>query len=202
MPCVGDTRACYDGAANTRHVGVCSDGTQTYQANATWTSCSGETLPNIEVCGNAVDENCDGSAPSCSGSFKWADRFGGAGEEYVRSVADPHDSSGDSIITGTFTSTVDFGNGSVASSNGRDIFLVRLDPDGKPRWTQYLQGKGDQFAISVTANPNTNRIYVTGYFQGKFTFNGNLIVAGGTQQDVFLATYDATTGAPISIDSL
>ena len=199
--CVGQSQPCYDGAAATRGVGACHDGTQTYQANHTWSACSGEQLPVSEVCGNAVDENCDGSAPACSATLNWADRFGGAGEEIARSAADPGDGSGDVIIGGTFTSRVDFGTGPVSAVNGRDAFVVRLDATGKPLWQQYLQGTGDQFILSVAANHATNRAYATGYFYGKFTVGATHYQALGTgsAQDIFIVTYDLTTGAPINV---
>jgi hypothetical protein len=55
----GATRACYDGPAGTSGVGPCSGGTQTCQGG-TWSACAGEVVPTGEVCGNGVDDNCNG----------------------------------------------------------------------------------------------------------------------------------------------
>jgi hypothetical protein len=55
----GATRACYDGAAGTKGVGPCSGGTQTCDGTV-WGPCVGETVPRGELCGNGVDDNCNG----------------------------------------------------------------------------------------------------------------------------------------------
>jgi hypothetical protein len=60
----GATRACYLGPANTRGVGICTDGSQTCVAGAggvgsDWGPCSGGQLPGAETC-NDVDDDCDG----------------------------------------------------------------------------------------------------------------------------------------------
>jgi hypothetical protein len=57
---VGTTRACYDGPPGTEGVGTCSGGFQTCGSDGTWGSCDGQTLPRGEVCGNGIDENCNG----------------------------------------------------------------------------------------------------------------------------------------------
>jgi hypothetical protein len=57
----GDVEGCYEGPPATRGVGLCTDGTRTCQASGAWGSCLGQTLPSTEICGNAFDENCDGS---------------------------------------------------------------------------------------------------------------------------------------------
>jgi pimeloyl-ACP methyl ester carboxylesterase len=56
----GDQRACYTGPANTRNVGACKDGTETCNNNA-WGACQGEVTPNPEVCGDNIDNNCNGA---------------------------------------------------------------------------------------------------------------------------------------------
>ena len=57
----GATRSCYDGASGTEGVGPCHGGTQTCDgATHTWGACSGEQVPMGEVCGNGVDDNCNG----------------------------------------------------------------------------------------------------------------------------------------------
>ncbi|MDF1561856.1 MAG: putative metal-binding motif-containing protein [Deltaproteobacteria bacterium] len=52
-------RACYDGPANTRGIGVCSDGSQDCVGGA-YAECLGDVLPGTESC-NALDDDCDGA---------------------------------------------------------------------------------------------------------------------------------------------
>ncbi len=56
----GDTHACYDGASGTENVGPCIGGTQSCDSNGMWSSCTGEVTPSSEVCGDNVDNNCNG----------------------------------------------------------------------------------------------------------------------------------------------
>jgi hypothetical protein len=61
----GATRACYEGPAGTRRVGICADGSQTCVAGAggvgsDWGPCGGGQLPEGEVC-NDLDDDCDGT---------------------------------------------------------------------------------------------------------------------------------------------
>jgi Putative metal-binding motif len=58
----GDTRACYDGASGTEGVGPCAGGTQTCTPTGYWGLCEGEVLPQPEICGNNIDDNCSGQA--------------------------------------------------------------------------------------------------------------------------------------------
>ena len=54
------SRACYRFAANTRGVGNCRDGLETCALGTFTGTCVGQVGPSTEVCGNAIDENCDG----------------------------------------------------------------------------------------------------------------------------------------------
>src|ERR1700685_2224243 len=56
----GATQSCYDGAAGTEGVGPCKGGTQTCQSSHTWGNCTGEVVPVPEVCGDGIDNNCNG----------------------------------------------------------------------------------------------------------------------------------------------
>jgi hypothetical protein len=54
---------CYRGPAETRNVGACQDGAQQCVYNelgTTWGPCEGDVLPSPEVCGDGVDNDCDG----------------------------------------------------------------------------------------------------------------------------------------------
>jgi hypothetical protein len=55
----GNARACYTGAAATRGVGECRDGSQVCSAGG-WGACGGEKLPAAESCDNK-DNDCDGT---------------------------------------------------------------------------------------------------------------------------------------------
>ena len=64
----GETEACYNGPEGTDGVGICQAGIRTC-TNGAWGECEGETIPQAEICGNGVDEDCNGSDASCgSGS--------------------------------------------------------------------------------------------------------------------------------------
>ncbi len=64
----GAVRACYSGPDGTLDVGICSAGEQTCEPSGEgWGPCSGEVLPELEDCGTAEDEDCDGQTPSCPG---------------------------------------------------------------------------------------------------------------------------------------
>jgi hypothetical protein len=58
----GATQACYTGAPGTQGVGPCHGGTQTCDASGNWGACAGEVAPTGEVCGNTIDDNCNGTA--------------------------------------------------------------------------------------------------------------------------------------------
>jgi hypothetical protein len=60
------------------------------------------------------------------GSAVWSKRFGDPEEQLGTSVAT--DASGNALITGYFSGTIDFGAGSLVSLGGEDIFVAKLSP--------------------------------------------------------------------------
>lgn len=60
LPCTnGQTISCYTGTGGTQGIGVCKAGTQTC-VNGQWGACQGEVLPTQEICGDNLDNNCNG----------------------------------------------------------------------------------------------------------------------------------------------
>jgi len=66
---------CYGGPAGTDGVGVCHTGQQTCNATGTgYGACIGDVVPSAEVCGDGLDNDCDGFADDgCIGDYAWHD---------------------------------------------------------------------------------------------------------------------------------
>ncbi|MFN7134739.1 MAG: hypothetical protein ACK4N5_21850, partial [Myxococcales bacterium] len=66
----GETRACYSGPEGTVGKGVCREGVATC-VNGTWSGCDGEVTPGLEICGDGIDNDCngldDGERNACGG---------------------------------------------------------------------------------------------------------------------------------------
>ena len=57
----GETMPCYEGPSGTQDVGICKSGVATcVEDGSDWSECVGQVLPDVEICGNGIDENCDG----------------------------------------------------------------------------------------------------------------------------------------------
>ena len=57
----GETMECYSGPNNSKGVGLCAAGIATCVVDGTdWSECVGQVLPAAEICGDGIDQNCDG----------------------------------------------------------------------------------------------------------------------------------------------
>ncbi len=56
----GSVQSCFSGAPGRRHVGVCTDGTQTCMSDGTWGTCAGGIVPHQEATCNGADNLCNG----------------------------------------------------------------------------------------------------------------------------------------------
>jgi hypothetical protein len=65
----GTTAACYPGPAEKAGVGICKQGSHTCTGDAEfggWGPCTGAVFPASEICGNSIDEDCDGKDLACA----------------------------------------------------------------------------------------------------------------------------------------
>ncbi|MBL0213805.1 MAG: choice-of-anchor L domain-containing protein [Myxococcales bacterium] len=60
-PCTpGKVGECYSGQDGTEGVGPCHGGTRKCEPGGTWSQCMNEVPPSQELCGDGVDNNCNG----------------------------------------------------------------------------------------------------------------------------------------------
>jgi hypothetical protein len=74
----GAAAACYTGPAGTLGIGACRSGLAICNEQGTALGpCDGEITPEQEICGNDVDEDCDGALDDgCPDLYPWVERDG------------------------------------------------------------------------------------------------------------------------------
>jgi hypothetical protein len=100
-------------------------------------------------------------------------------------AADAH---GNIYVAGTYVGKTHFG-GTELSANGRDIFIVKYDPQGKVVWAKSVGGFGDDFGNALAVDKDGNCI-LAGSFVGKIAFGPDTLISHG-MHDMFVAKFDS-----------
>jgi hypothetical protein len=119
-----------------------------------------------------------------NGNVVWAKGFGGSLNDVARYVS--VDSSGSVYITGYFfSSTINFGGGTLTNSGGDDIFLVRFDSNGNHLWSKRFGGSNydESYCISVD---NTGNLYIIGGFSSSDINFGGCPSSNAGGSDIFI----------------
>jgi hypothetical protein len=127
------------------------------------------------------------------GAFVWAKRFGTANPDFADGVA--VDSSGNVIVLGRFTGTINFGGADLvgASVDFDDIALAKLaTADGAHMWSKRFGSTAADSGSDVTVDSAGN-VLITGIFRGTVDFGGGGLVSGG-DADIFVAKYVGANG--------
>jgi hypothetical protein len=131
-----------------------------------------------------------------NGALLWSVKLGKGGDEEAHGLA--VDVAGDVYVTGWFDGdALDVGNCANSTAGGKDGFVAKLDgASGAAKWCRAFTGPDSQEArrVAVTAD---GRVLVTGRVTGMQTtdFGATTLMSQGGD-DAFLATWDASTGAP------
>lgn len=129
-----------------------------------------------------------------SGTFVWAKRMGGTGNDYGSCLT--LDASGNMYATGSFQGTVDFdpgaGTTNLTSASSDDIYVSKFDISGNFVWAKSLGGIGEGTTIAVDSLGN---VYTGGNFLGSADFDPgantfNLTAIGSV--DIFISKLDAS----------
>ncbi len=138
-----------------------------------------------------------------SGNLVWAKAFGSVDDDRGQAVA--VDASGNVLVTGNFSDTVDFdpgpGNGNRTSSGFKDIFVLKLDSSGDLVWVTSVGG-GYQDEGHAIASDAAGNILLTGEFRDTVDFDPGLgvfplSVNGNIPEvvsDVFVLKLDSSGG--------
>lgn len=122
--------------------------------------------------------------------FAWLKSVGGVNDEVIRGTF--VDANSNTHIAGTFRGTMNAGEQSLTSNGFLDFFLAKLDHDGNFLWQKsFGSSVGSDLAVDVDGDASGN-IYVTGMFSKNINLgNGVLLNAGTSDDDVFIAKFDA-----------
>jgi hypothetical protein len=123
-----------------------------------------------------------------NGSALVAKRFGDAGIDTGSDIA--RDGTTAVLVTGSFTSQVDFGTGPMPSQGGTDAFLLKLDPSTlAATWAKTFGSSGDDQGVSVAVASN-GEIALAANVAGIANFGGGPLAYVGTS-DFVLARYSS-----------
>lgn len=126
----------------------------------------------------------------------WAKQAGGAQVQAALGVTT--DASGNVIVAGNFTGTIDLGAGVLSSAGQNDAFVAKLAAAGTTTWSKsYGDGGYHQYAQHVATDAQGN-VLVAGHFRGTINFGGGALSdASNFFEDIFIAKLDGANGGHI-----
>ena len=98
------------------------------------------------------------------------------------------DASGNFYFAGSFTSGINFGNGTLNSAGKSDIFVAKFDSNAALVWAKAFGGTGDDAAHALALAPNGD-VVVVGSFSGTVDFGGGPMKSAGGS-DAFMLRLD------------
>ncbi len=126
------------------------------------------------------------------GEWLWAVSAGGTSMDEGCGVA--VDTLGNAYITGFFSGTATFGNTTLTSQGGVDVFVAKLNTNGDWQWVAHGGGSYPSAIAGIDVEVDTNgNSYITGYFLGiAIMFDNYTITNHGEYDfyDVFIAKLD------------
>jgi len=121
--------------------------------------------------------------------FEWASQCGNPPNTTETRSSLAACSDGTFYMSGEFRDTAQFGNKSLVSAGGTDVFLVRHSETGEPVWTVRIGGTNDEYIHEVMCDEEGNAV-VAGYFYGNTQIGPDNYTSYGSQ-DLFVAKINA-----------
>lgn len=122
-----------------------------------------------------------------TGNLLWVSYGGGEYDAWASSVST--DDYCNSYITGSFKDTSDFGNNTIITTGGNDMFLVKCDSSGNWVWAVKGGGIDNDYGNGIRVDP-LNNIAVTGSMFQTGTFAPAPSITSNGSKDGFVAYYN------------
>src|SRR5690606_39092960 len=122
---------------------------------------------------------------SPEGDLRWVRSAGGAEDDEGFGLAVGPD--GAAYATGLFFDTATFGDTTLVSAGGRDIFAVKYSPEGDVVWARNGGGPDNDVGYGIAVDAD-GAAYVCGRFWDTATF-GDVTLTSAGHYDVFLVKY-------------
>ncbi|XXY51004.1 SBBP repeat-containing protein [Sorangium sp. So ce269] len=121
------------------------------------------------------------------GNPSWGRAFGDAAGQVAWTI--DVDDEGNSLVSGHFAGTVDFGEGPRSAGDTDDVFIVKLDPDGRTLWTRQIGDVAEhQVGVSATFDAEGG-VLLAGGFQGTIDLGAGPLTSAG-DLDILVAKLD------------
>ena len=124
---------------------------------------------------------------SSTGDLEWINSYGGTEDDISLGLTS---SINDNIyITGSYNSTITFGQTTLESQGSHDVFVTKIDEDNNIEWAVGIGSNGKDMGRSITVDQNDN-VYVTGFISEATTITtttGIVSFASLDREDVFIS---------------
>lgn len=122
------------------------------------------------------------------GAHLWSKRFGSTGSDVANGVA--LDVTGSIFVTGSFTLTVDFGDGiGLVGAGSNDIFLAKYGSNGQLAWSKRFGAASSDLGKAVAVDAGNN-VLLLAEFQATVDFGSGVGLISAGSGDVALAKYN------------
>jgi hypothetical protein len=127
-----------------------------------------------------------------AGNAQWLRNAGGTAADYGRGIA--VDKEGSAYITGSFRGIAAFGALAASGLQNQDNgFVACYNTQGIAQWvrtTTGLTSTSNSTGRGVCVSPNTQELFVSGWYQGSISFSNNTSIISEGQEDIFVWSLD------------
>lgn len=149
---LGQSQSCYTFPTGTPGVGICAAGTSTCTATGQgnqYGACVGQVGPEAcDSCLVAGDQDCSGTASTCTGEHVWSRAVGNATNNLGGGAVVLGD--GSIVATARFTDSLTVGTSTLTSDGSNDLAFIRYDPDGNVINARDFGGTGSDIGGALT----------------------------------------------------